>query len=237
MSGIREIPINWAQGSQVASNCVVLSNKELTIFSCSIIHEIFLFMDNRDTGDFFHALAIVNLVPVNINRINLWVILETCGKNPFSKAIAGVWEIAQPVTFHMMWKTLFQNPRILGHSHHMWIIEPIPWQPLKHKGEVEGNIAANLVGTKYHLMNISTLAVHNAESEDRISYPGRHLGPYPGRKTPPLLTAFTLSPIETEYPIFFIVWDHHWEEYHLITLLSLWAVWKMYEEFRDCHFS
>lgn len=89
----------------------------------------------------------VILAPVKINRINLRVSLCTRSTKPLSKAIAGVWGIAQPVTLRIRWKTLFQNPQSLGHSHHMWSIEPSPWQPLKHKGEVDGNIAASFIGT------------------------------------------------------------------------------------------
>lgn len=55
-------------------------------------------MDNSDTEGSFHTLAMVILAPVKINRISLRVSLGTHGTKPLSKAIEGVWGIAQPVT-------------------------------------------------------------------------------------------------------------------------------------------
>lgn len=43
------------------------------------------------------------------------------------------------------------NDLILGHSHHVWAMEPIGWQPVKQSGFAIGKKEASFEGVRYHL--------------------------------------------------------------------------------------
>lgn len=87
------MPTYLAQGSQVASNSLVLSRSIPESFSCDIIHEILRLVDSRDTLGCFHALAIDSFAPNNMKWISLRVTLGNLGKLAFSRAVAGVFGI------------------------------------------------------------------------------------------------------------------------------------------------
>ena len=152
LHGVKDIPINFIQGSHISWKRVDISNMEQTLFSCSMIHVTFCFIYLMETVVFFHAAAIVILAPVRMYWMSFLVTLEVWGNIPLSKAIVGDWCKLHPVTRLIMLNTLFQYPRIFGHSHHICTIDPSPWQPLKHRGEVDGYMEASLTGTKYHLV-------------------------------------------------------------------------------------
>lgn len=57
------------QDSQVASCLSVVSKRMLTVFSWTMIHDIFPLTKRKDTVSCFQALAIVSLAPSKINMI------------------------------------------------------------------------------------------------------------------------------------------------------------------------
>lgn len=70
----------------------------LDSFSCVIIHDIFLLTACMDGLGFFHALAIVILVPIRIKWIKERVTLGRCGMCALRMATSGDLGIWQPVT-------------------------------------------------------------------------------------------------------------------------------------------
>lgn len=74
-----KIFMNYAQGSQVASNFPVEFRSLLTIFSSAISQEIFLLAIVKKMDGCFHALAMISFAPVNMNKMSLCRLLAAEG--------------------------------------------------------------------------------------------------------------------------------------------------------------
>lgn len=117
--------------SHTVSNVLEVSMRMLTVFSCTIIQEIFHLASSTNTDGCFQARAKVILAPSSIKWMSFRRWFEHSGGLLFSKAISGVLGIARTVTLCSKQKILLEKPLMHGHSHQVWDRVPTWPQLLK----------------------------------------------------------------------------------------------------------